>query len=247
MLFSECNSSPATKHILNLPLYLLKPHISAGFTLKVVEQSSYGNKLLPTLRIRTMIQLLLVHRRIEMLIECGQSVEFPMTQVALPVITVVSTGIRLVLNVVILVPFKQLPCNDALGVTTANKFVDSLAIEAYSTLAGAGFKVVGSTSGRSKSGVAERTEDVLTAVNLRIQVLQAKSEFNYNVGRYRRPYHLEVVRSIETPVTGVTVVFVMGLGPHMLFSSTFRMEHLCASLTWPCWSPMVHCIHVLIR
>ena len=247
MLFSECNSSLATKHVLNLPLYLLKPHKSAGFTLKVVEQSSYGDKLLFALRVRTMIQLLLVHRRIEMLIECGQTVEFPMAQVALPVSAVVCTRISLVLNVVILVPFKQLPCNDALGVTAANKFVDSLTIEAYSTLAGAGFKVVGSASGCSKSGVAERTEDVLTTVDLRIQMLQAKSELNDNIGRYRRSYHLEVIRIIEMPVTGVAVVLVMGLGPHMLFSSTFRMEHLCASLAWPCRSPMVHCIHVLIR
>ena len=103
-----------------------------------------------------------------MLIECGQTVEFPMTQVALPVIAVVCTGISLVLNVVILVPFKQLSCNYTLGVTAANKFVNSLTIEAYSTLAGASFKVVGSTSGRSKSGVAERTENVLTAVDFRI-------------------------------------------------------------------------------
>lgn len=168
MLFSEGNSPLATKYVLNLPLYLLKPHKSAGFTLKVVEQSSYGNKLLLTLRVWTMIQLLLVHRRIEMLIECGQTVEFPVTQVALPVIAVVCTGIRLVLNAVILVPFKQLPCNDALGVTAANKFVNSLTIEAYSTLAGASFKVVGSASGCSKSGVAERTENVLTAVGFRI-------------------------------------------------------------------------------
>lgn len=116
-----------------------------------------------------------------MLIKCGQAVEFPMTQVALPVGAVVCTGISLVLNVVILIPFKQLPCNDALGVTAANEFVDSLAIEACSTFAGAGFKVVSDASGRSKSSIAERTEDVLTAVNLRIQVLQAKSEFIHDV------------------------------------------------------------------
>lgn len=43
------------EHILNLLLYLLESHKGARFAFQVIKQSSYSNKLLPTLRVRTMI------------------------------------------------------------------------------------------------------------------------------------------------------------------------------------------------
>ena len=73
-------------HITHLLLHLLKPHESAGLTLQMIEQSCQGAELLLTSapQVRTVVYILLMERRIQMLVQRAAGLEPPMTHVAFP-------------------------------------------------------------------------------------------------------------------------------------------------------------------
>lgn len=73
---------------MNPPLHLLKPHRPTLLALKVIDNSSQRLEVLSTVPVGAMIQILLMSRRVQMLIQPVHRVKPLVAQIALPVAAV---------------------------------------------------------------------------------------------------------------------------------------------------------------
>lgn len=156
-------------------LNLLKPHKSTRFTLKVTTQSSQRSKLLPTSSpgIRTMVNLLLMGLRVQVLIQRFALVELPVAKVALPVIAVPRAIRGFVLHLRFVVPSNLLIGDDSVRVGLSDHSVDRLAVQAWGGFgARTGFEVVAGTAWSHKGCSTEWAQDIVSAMYSRVEMLE---------------------------------------------------------------------------
>ena len=110
------------KEIIRIAADTVKLDIPTRLTLQVIEQGSQGREFLPTGTRWTVINLLLMHGRIEMLLETLHRLELSVAQVAL-VRAAVPGAVRCPL-----VPLNLLLHNYAVRVTAPDGAIDCLAV-----------------------------------------------------------------------------------------------------------------------
>lgn len=107
------------------------------------------------------------------------------------------------------------------------------------------------TAGGGEVGLAKGTGDTGATVNLGVEVLQADLlALNALQKGYTADnnYHLQVILTLEYPVTGFTVVPVMSQRLHMLIHCILRVEFPGASLAFEAWwwCPVIQAVHMLV-
>jgi len=165
------NKLVPAQHVAHLLLHSTKPHEPARLTLEMTEQASKGAELLATAAIRAVIHRLLMHRRVEMLIEARLAAEAALADVAPPVRAIprlVGGGVG---RCRLLVPADLLLGDDAAGVALADDLEDGVAVEVRSALAGAGLEVVAQAAGAGVVDLAEGAGDGGAAVETGVAVL----------------------------------------------------------------------------
>jgi hypothetical protein len=126
----------------NLPdlfLNLLKAHIGAALALQMVEEASQGHKLLLTVAVRTVVDLLLVLWGIQVLLERGAGAEFLVADCTFPPAVVSQSGVQGSVGGPGGAVCDLLVGDEAFWVALADDAVDCLAVEGASVGTGAGF------------------------------------------------------------------------------------------------------------
>lgn len=161
-------------HIIHLLLHFLKPHESAGFTFQMIKQGCQDPELLLTSapQVRTVVYILLMERRIQMLVQPVAGLEPPMTHVAFPGPAIESPVAGAERAVLLSTPLDLLPSNGAVGIPLADHAVDGLTVKARSLRAGTFLQMVGQATSSGIGDSAEWTGDGGTAMGLRIEMLQ---------------------------------------------------------------------------
>ncbi len=89
----EPNQPPPTQNIPHTPLHLLKPHKPTTLALPVPKQRRQRREFPSTPRLRTMISLLPMHARIQMLVQRAHGPEAAVAEIALPFVPI-PRGVR---------------------------------------------------------------------------------------------------------------------------------------------------------
>nr|POE63252.1 hypothetical protein CFP56_04155 [Quercus suber] len=228
-----------------LLLHVLETGVPARLAFEMVEECSQGYKLFATSHphVRATIQLLLVDRGIQMLVQGRRSSETPMAHVAFPRRTIeraISGMIRGVAFVTM--PLQLLQSDGTTGVLSTNDLVDGLAIELRGPRTGACFEMVGKAACCDElcSGT-ERTLHVATTMDAGVEML-LRSQSCGALGCQRRTKTLTMRRllSLEklmphgarTRITREGRLPVVD-GIHMLARCPPRAERPYARLTGP--------------
>jgi hypothetical protein len=114
---SKRNESITSKHMPNLLLHIFKSHMPARLALKMIEQSGQGRKRLRTATVGAMVDLLLMGRRVQMLIERRESSKLSMTHIALVAGAVPGPGSSGVGGVFFVPPSDLLVGDNAVGIS----------------------------------------------------------------------------------------------------------------------------------
>lgn len=114
----------------------------------MVEQPRQRNELLsaPSTFVGTVVNLLLMNRRVEMLVESDSLVEFPVAQITFPVIAVISLICHGISKVDLLVPPDLLVGDDPVHIALLEHAMDRLAVHIFGLGARAGLKMVRETT-----------------------------------------------------------------------------------------------------
>lgn len=189
-----------------------------------------------------MIQLLLVSRGVEMLVEPTLCGKLAVADVAFPVRAVEGKVRNLVLHTS--VPSNQLVGDGAALIPLADHAVDGVAVETRCMGTASPLEVVGEPGGRGVACRAEGAGDGSAAVDFGVEVLPSQI-FSLDTTLWIQTYHLQAILVLEEPITSLAVVPVMAQRCHMLIGGRLGVEHLRAFLAWNRRRPVPQRIHML--
>jgi hypothetical protein len=136
---SELDQPVRVENRSNRLLDLLKAHVGAAFAFQVVKEASQRHKLLLTVAVRTVVDLLLVLRGVQVLFERGAGTELLVAECTFPPAVVGLSGVQSSIGGPSGAVRNLLVGDVAFGVALADDAMDGLAIEGTSVGTGAGF------------------------------------------------------------------------------------------------------------
>lgn len=160
---------------MDVPLHLLEPHGATLFALEVVDDSSQRLEVLAARAVGAVVEVLLVSRRVQMLIQPVHRSEPPVAQITLPHASVpgpVGAAVR-VLGAAL--PPDELLGDQARRVLGPYELVDGVAVQRGGVPAAAALQVVCHARGGGVAVGAEGALDVLAAMDAGVEVLSDTS------------------------------------------------------------------------
>ena len=121
--------------------------------------------------IRTVVHLLLMGRRVQMLIQGPSHTKLCVTEIALPFPSIVCPVGSCVSCILVFAPFQLFGGDHPVCITLPDDAEDGFTVESPGVGTGAAFQMMSKTRGRGEAVVAKRAADGRAAVDLGVEVL----------------------------------------------------------------------------